>query len=177
MKSAFDVVDAFTVVGPWRDRQSDSPFELEDLIAEHERYGIRHRLAIHAEARGMPILAHTWGDESVRALARSARAYPGIPFLAGHSGAGDVEVNLEEARRTPNLFLELTYSAGTPWLVERLVREIGAERVVWARTRSSSRRRTRSARSSSPTSARPTRRSCSVATRGGSSASGRLRET
>jgi hypothetical protein len=76
VKSAFDVVDAFTVVGPWRDRQP-----------------------------------------GVRARARSARAYPGIPFLAGHSGAGDVEVNLEEARRTPNLFLELTYSAGTPWLV------------------------------------------------------------
>ena len=84
-----------------------------------------------AEARRLPILAHTWGDESVRALARSARAHPGVPFLAGHSGAGDVEITLEEARRTPNLFLELTYSGGTPWLVERLVREVGAERVVW----------------------------------------------
>ncbi len=57
--------------------------------------------------------------------------YPSIPFLAGHSGAGDVEVNLEEAHRTPNLYLELTYSGGTPWLVERLVREVGAERIVW----------------------------------------------
>jgi uncharacterized protein len=84
-----------------------------------------------AAARGLPILAHTWGDEAVRALARMARTYPSIPFLAGHSGAGDVEVNLDEARRTPNLYLELTYSGGTPWLVERLVREVGAERIVW----------------------------------------------
>jgi predicted TIM-barrel fold metal-dependent hydrolase len=84
-----------------------------------------------ASARKAPILAHTWGDESVRALARMARRYPDIPFLAGHSGAGDVEINLEEARRTPNLYLELTYSGGTPWLVERLVREVGAERVIF----------------------------------------------
>ena len=88
-------------------------------------------LYAYAEARGMPVLAHTWGDEAVRALARAARAHPGVPFLAGHAGAGDVEITLEEARRTPNLFLELTWSSGTPWLVERLVREVGAERVVW----------------------------------------------
>lgn len=84
-----------------------------------------------ASARGLPILAHTWGDEAVRALGRMARQYPAIPFLAGHSGAGDVEINLDEARRTPNLSLELTYSGGTPWQVARLVREVGAERIVW----------------------------------------------
>ena len=38
---------------------------------------------------------------------------------------------IEEALRTPNLFLELAYSAGTPWVVERFVREVGAERIVW----------------------------------------------
>jgi predicted TIM-barrel fold metal-dependent hydrolase len=84
-----------------------------------------------AAAGGIPILAHTWGDESVRALARMARVHPGIPFLAGHSGAGDVSITLEEAHRTPNLYLELTYSGGTPWLVERLVAEIGSGRIVW----------------------------------------------
>jgi predicted TIM-barrel fold metal-dependent hydrolase len=85
----------------------------------------------YAAARRLPILAHTWGDESVRALARTARQYPAISFLAGHSGAGDVEINLEEARRTPNLFLELTYSGGTPAQVARMVREVGADRIVW----------------------------------------------
>ena len=59
------------------------------------------------------------------------KADPDASFLAGHSGAGDLEINIEEARRTPNLFLELTYSAGTPWDVERFVREVGAKRVVW----------------------------------------------
>jgi len=85
----------------------------------------------YASARRLPILAHTWGDDAVRRLAAMARRYPDAMFLAGHSGAGDLAINIEEALRTPNLFLELTYSAGTPWGVERFVREVGAERVVW----------------------------------------------
>jgi predicted TIM-barrel fold metal-dependent hydrolase len=84
-----------------------------------------------AAERELPVLAHTWGDEPVRRLAVAARAHPTVPFLAGHSGAGDVAITIEEALRTPNLFLELAYSAGTPWVVERLVREVGAERIVW----------------------------------------------
>ena len=95
---------------------------------DSEAYGPVYEVAA---ARRLPILAHTWGDESVRALARMARAHPSIPFFAGHSGAGDVEINIEEAARTPNLYLELTYSGGTPWLVQRLVRAVGAERIVW----------------------------------------------
>ena len=55
MKTAFDVVDALTVVGPYRDRQPGTPFEFEDLLAEHETYGIARRLTLHAEARdGVP---------------------------------------------------------------------------------------------------------------------------
>jgi len=100
---------------------NDYPYDGERYTPLYE-YASDHRL---------PILAHTWGDESVRKLAAMARRYPDATFLAGHSGAGDVEINLEEARRTPNLYLELTYSGGTPWLVERLVREVGAERIVW----------------------------------------------
>ena len=85
----------------------------------------------YADAHALPVLAHTWGDDAVRRLAAMARQYPRAAFLAGHSGAGDLEINIEEARRTPNLFLELAYSAGTPWHVERFVRELGAARVVW----------------------------------------------
>ena len=95
---------------------------------DSDRYGPVYEFAA---ARRLPILAHTWGDESVRALARMARAHPSIPFMAGHSGAGDVSITIEEARRTPNLFLELTYSGGTPWLVKRLADEVGADRMVW----------------------------------------------
>ncbi len=84
-----------------------------------------------AAARRLPILAHTWGDEAVRMIARVARAHPAIPFLVGHSGAGDVSINLDEARQTPNLHLELTYSGGTPWQVQSMVEAVGADRIVW----------------------------------------------
>ena len=85
----------------------------------------------YANAHALPILAHTWGDEAVRRLAAVARRYPGATFLAGHSGGGDIDINVEEARRTPNLILELTYSGGTPWHVEYFARELGPERIVW----------------------------------------------
>lgn len=84
-----------------------------------------------ANERGLPILAHCWGDEQVRQLARMARKYPKTRCLVAHTGAGDLKINLEEAKQTPNLYLELAYSLGTPWQVERVVREVGAERVVW----------------------------------------------
>lgn len=84
-----------------------------------------------AHARRLPILAHTWGDDSVRQLARMARQYPEAAFLVAHSGAGDVAINIEEALRTPNLYLELCFSGGTPWTVEHLVREVGADRLIW----------------------------------------------
>jgi predicted TIM-barrel fold metal-dependent hydrolase len=51
----FAVVDALAVVGPYRDRQPGTPYTFEDLLDEHERFGIHQRLVLHAEARdGVP---------------------------------------------------------------------------------------------------------------------------
>lgn len=99
-----------------------------DYPYDGERYAPLYE---YAAARGLPILAHTWGDEAVRQLARMARQHPGASFIAGHSGAGDVSINIEEALRTPNLLLEITYSGGTPRMTERLVREVGADRIMF----------------------------------------------
>ena len=53
--SRFEIIDALTVVGPWRDRQPGQPYGFDDLLAEHERFGIGRRLTLHAEARdGVP---------------------------------------------------------------------------------------------------------------------------
>jgi predicted TIM-barrel fold metal-dependent hydrolase len=84
-----------------------------------------------ADARGLPILAHTWGIDSIRALGAMATRYQNASFLCGHTGAQDLRVYVEEARRSPNFFLELCLSAGTPWIVERLVSSVGAGRIVW----------------------------------------------
>ena len=51
----FEIIDAFTVTGPWRDRPPGRPYSFDDLLAEHEQFGIRRRLTIHAESRdGVP---------------------------------------------------------------------------------------------------------------------------
>ena len=84
-----------------------------------------------ANARGIPILAHTFGDDSVTQLAALAQKYPAIPFLVAHAGAGDFDSTIEHAKQVPNLYLELAYSYGTPYIIERMVREVGADRVIW----------------------------------------------
>lgn len=44
------VVDAFCRVGPFVTRQAGQPYTMEDLLAEHARFGIRQRLCIHVES-------------------------------------------------------------------------------------------------------------------------------
>ena len=62
----FEIIDALTVVGPWRDRHPDQAYGFDDLLAEHARYGISRRLTLHAEARdGVP-------DEGNAAIIRLA---------------------------------------------------------------------------------------------------------
>ena len=84
-----------------------------------------------ANARRLPVLAHTWGVDSIRALGAMAVRYPNASFLCGHTGAQDTQVYIEVARQSPNFYLELCLSAGTPWIVEQLVGAVGAERIVW----------------------------------------------
>jgi len=84
-----------------------------------------------ADARQLPILAHTWGVDSIRALGAMAARYPNAPFLCGHTGFQDTQVYVDVAQQSPNFHLELCLSAGTPWIVEDLVRSVGSERIVW----------------------------------------------
>ncbi len=49
------IVDAYCSVGPYRTRQPGTPYDFEELVADHERLGIGARICIHAEARdGVP---------------------------------------------------------------------------------------------------------------------------
>ena len=84
-----------------------------------------------ADARQLPILAHTWGVDSIRALGSMATRYAHATFLCGHTGIQDTQVYVQETERSPNFYLELCLSAGTPWIVEDLVRSVDAERIVW----------------------------------------------
>lgn len=84
-----------------------------------------------AEARGLPVLAHTWGG-NLTGFDRVAARHPGATFLAGHSGSGFAwKPYVDAARMASNLFLDLTCSREYTHLIEIFVREVGSERVVW----------------------------------------------
>ncbi len=51
MESKFQILDAFNWVGPCARREPGTPYSLEELLIEHGRVGIRHRLCTHVESR------------------------------------------------------------------------------------------------------------------------------
>ena len=66
-----EIVDAYCSVGPYRNREPGTPFELPDLLDEHARNGITARLILHAESRdGVP-------DDGNAELARLVPDEPG----------------------------------------------------------------------------------------------------
>ena len=89
-----------------------------------------------AEERGAAILSHTWeGDARCRpnAFGQLAQAHPTIPFLLGHSGgtaAGRREA-VAMAQAHTNIYLDVCSSYLTCAKLEWMVREVGAERVLF----------------------------------------------
>lgn len=89
-----------------------------------------------AEERGAPILSHSWEEDArcrPKAFGQLAEAHPSIPFLLGHSGgtaAGRREA-VAVAKEHPNIYLEICSSFLTCAELEWMVREVGAERVLF----------------------------------------------
>ncbi len=84
-----------------------------------------------ARERRAPVLAHTWGG-NLTGFDKAAEKHPGVNFLAGHAGSGFAyEPYLAAARKTPNFYLDLTYSREHTNMIETFVAEAGPERIVW----------------------------------------------
>lgn len=87
-----------------------------------------------ASARHLMVLSHTWGGSAYdrpELLAQVAERYPDVTLLAGHSGHGEFEACLQVARRFPNVYLELTAAYAVGGLIERMVDEVGAFKIVF----------------------------------------------
>ena len=89
-----------------------------------------------ASERRTIVLSHTWAGASTCApglFGPLAAAHPDVTFILGHSGgtpAGYVE-SIALAGQHPNIYLDLCRSAMSPVWVERIVNEVGADRVLW----------------------------------------------
>jgi hypothetical protein len=90
----------------------------------------------YASQTGFPVLTHTWHlspYDDVALLGRVAEAAPEANLIAGHSGVlpHGFDRAIEVARRYPRLYLELCGSHNHGRVIERMIDEIGAAKVMY----------------------------------------------
>lgn len=88
----------------------------------------------YANARGLLVLAHTWGGSQFDGPAvvhKVAERYPNVKFLLGHSCHGDWDGAVALARDFPNIYLELTAVFDDRGVIEKFVREAGSDRMLF----------------------------------------------
>ncbi|MFH1707929.1 MAG: amidohydrolase family protein [Planctomycetota bacterium] len=96
-----------------------------------------NRVYTFAQERGVPVLAHTWGESprhGPRLFVEITARFPRLVVILGHAGGtfAGMRETIEAVRARPaNLYADLTGSM--PYLnrVELLVRAVGAERVLY----------------------------------------------
>lgn len=85
---------------------------------------------------GLCVLAHTGAGDAfcgIGLFEEPARDYPNAKIILGHSGFGyeGTRQCIELARKYPNLYLDITCSIAYRGLLERIVNELGADRVLY----------------------------------------------
>ena len=94
-----------------------------------------HPIYEFAHERGLAILFHTgveWQNHT-RYLAEIAADYPNAKFVSGHSGnvANERADAIAGAQAHSNIYLETCSTFRTPGVIEQLVNEGGADRVLY----------------------------------------------
>lgn len=90
----------------------------------------------YAEQHGTPVLSHTSTSGNynpVKSFEALAERYPNAVVILGHSGFGSegADQSIEAASKFPNIYLEITGSVIVYGTLERMVREAGADRVLF----------------------------------------------
>lgn len=98
------------------------------LRYDHPYY---RRIFQFAQDRQLPILAHTWAGDEVGQLEAAFRDYDRVRWLLAHVGSGHLAVYLRVARDYPHVYLESSFSPCPRGLIERLVAEGLAHKLVW----------------------------------------------
>ena len=83
-----------------------------------------------ANAHKLPVLAHTWGGE-LDQLEPYIRSCPNIHWLMAHTGSAQKEKYIRFGKEYPTVFLELCFSPCPRGLVEELVEQGLADKLVW----------------------------------------------
>ena len=87
----------------------------------------------YADWRRLLCLLHTTSSAILDQAQALCPRYPGITFLLAHAGSDylNAEHCVRVAKACPNTVLEITYTTVTRGMIEYLVGEVGAERVLY----------------------------------------------
>lgn len=92
-----------------------------------------------ANERGLLVLSHTWGVSmngeqcnSADKILKLVETYPNMNFIMGHSIQGQTELAIDIAKNHDNAYLDLCDTGRFNGMVEKMVAEVGAEKVLYA---------------------------------------------
>lgn len=87
-----------------------------------------------ANERELLVLTHTWGGspyDGAVVIRTVAERYPRVKLLMGHSTHGDWDAAVGLANDFPNVYLELTALFDDRGIIEKFVREVGSDRMLF----------------------------------------------
>lgn len=87
-----------------------------------------------ADKNKLIVLSHTWGDKphnSMKEVINILKCYHNLTFITGHSAPGDLDGAIAAARKYENAYLDLCDIHRHAGIVEKMVKSVGAERVLF----------------------------------------------
>ncbi len=134
---------------PYLVAKPNYPEEMAGVIDQARVHNIA-QFKIHDDANGMPydhhnyfplyeyansvsgvVLVHTYGEIHVRPIIGVAKQFTSLRILLAHSGIIDEDIYSLAVRSCPNIFLETCNSWAWYGLIERLVKNAGADRICF----------------------------------------------
>lgn len=87
-----------------------------------------------ADMHGLTVLCHTWGGtsfNSAKQVEEVLSVYRNLTFIMGHSAPGETDEAIRLARTYDNAFLDLCDIHRHSGIVEKMVRQAGADKVLF----------------------------------------------
>ena len=87
----------------------------------------------YGDRKNLIMLVHSGPKDIAEKVEYLSKMYPGISFLLAHSGGSYITsgYNIEVARKRDNVYLEITYTSLTNGMIEFMVDEAGADKVIF----------------------------------------------
>ena len=128
------------------------PEQVDAILAEAKEKGFFNQIKLHpdfhkysidgeqyhkayrmADSLSMVVLLHTWGEKDVAQVYEIAKKYKNMIIMIGHSGGTleGVKAAIYVSQKTDNTYLDFTLSYNYQGLIEWMVKEAGANRILF----------------------------------------------